>query len=436
MTKILLIKPPMVDGSDYYELPLNLAYLAASLLRARHEVKIADLQLISWEGLSDLLLTNKFDLIGTTTYSYSLTVTERLLQHIRRVSPSVPIVLGGPHASFAPAQTLDRFSAATCLLRGESEDSLVALCNALDDGIAIEACAGLIPNLSIRGRLGRVGTEPPKSIDEIAPAFEAFHLFDLSASRRRNPFFPILASRGCVYKCTFCLSPIAWGKMRTRKWAHMKAELDWYVSHGLVQINFLDDVFSLLRRLSPPLIEYLRSHSITWGCETRLDDMTPDRISEYCSAGMRRIRISVETLNEDSLRLINKNPRECNISQRIKLLSQLCPDVQVSFMIGIPGETPDQIRATMDFAETLRPANCRFWAYSPLPGTPIYEEPFRHGVTKILPHTQYNPHYSYIETTTMTNCEINTLLAEAHERFEVPRVKHIAETGEIESHGN
>jgi len=432
MTKILLVKPPMVDGSDYYELPLNLAYLAAALINAGHDVRIADLQFIGWDEFSVLLANNAFDIVGTTTYSYSLVITKRICAAVRALNKDIPIILGGPHASFSPQETLERFPEVNGILRGESEECLVTLCNLIAMRGSVEACADDVHNLAIRNKMGCVGPKIAPPIDSVIPASKAFHLFNIPRSLQRNPYMPILASRGCVYKCTFCLSPVNWGRMRIRSWGGLREELDFYLESGFSRINFLDDVFSLLHPLMPHLIPYMKEHSMRWGCETRLDDMDPLKIREFCASGMERIRVSAETIHDSSLKLIKKNRRACDIIERVKLMTELCPDVQVSFMIGIPGETADQIRATMDFADLLRPANCRFWAYSPLPGTPIYENPQEHGIVRILPHEQYNPHVCYIETVSMTNDEINILLAEAYQRFELTRQKHLAETGHVQ----
>lgn len=424
--RVLLVKPPMVDGSSYYELPLNYAYLAAALLPQGYEVEVLDLQLSDWKALRSKLRRG-YDIIGATTYSYSLSITKRLCEVFRVECPDALVLLGGPHASFAPVESLERFPQADAILRGESEHSFSKLCDLLQSGKTLSQCAEAISNLAIRGHSGCVGANPPPSLDDFRPAVSAFHLFDIESSLNHNPYMPFLASRGCVYQCTFCLSPAAWGRMRIRSWQNILNELDEYRKRGYLRINFLDDIFSMLRPVLPSLLAYLKANKMHWGCETRLDDMEVAKIREFCDSGMDRIRISVESIHPDSLNLIRKKRRVCDIRERILLLASLCPDVQVSFMVGIPGETSTQILHTMDFAETLRPANCRFWAYSPLPGTPIYDHPLQHGILRILPHEQYNPHFSFIETVSQTNEEINALLRQAGERFEKTRTISLAE---------
>ena len=425
--RVCLVKPPMVDGSQYYEIPLNLCYLAASLLSSGHSTVILDAQLDGMEACGKALEAG-FDVIGTTTYSYSLRVTEEICALARAACPEAVVLLGGPHASFAAEATLRRFTSANAVLCGESEKALVDLCNALECGSQIEVLEHP-SSLVTRTNLHRPPVQEFLPIDEIHPASKAFDLINLKRALIRNPFVPVLASRGCVYRCTFCLSPASWGKMRIRSWALLRLELERYRELGISYINFLDDVFSLLRPILPDLLQYLGAAGFRWGCETRLDDLSADRIEWLCSAGMERIRVSVETIHSRSLQTINKHTRACDIRNRIRLLTSRCPDVQVSFMVGIPGETRDDIHATMDFAETLFPANCRFWAFSPLPGTPIFANPRAHGITRILPHDQLSPVHSFIETDCLRNDEINDLLGEASTRFERRRTISLAESG-------
>jgi radical SAM superfamily enzyme YgiQ (UPF0313 family) len=345
-------------------------------------------------------------------------VTENIMAEVQKITPTSYIILGGAHASFAPQETLERFLGAHAVMRGESEATFLQLCRYLDQGLDLPSCASKIENLVVRNVAdnSQIGLRHPTDIDTIAAASSAFSLFDIEASLKINRFLPIIASRGCVYKCSFCLSPMMWKRLRIRSWERLRQELDFYRECGFYTINFRDDVFSLLRPLVPELLSYLKEHQFEWACETRLDDMDLAKIESFHDAGLSRIRVSVETIHKDSLRLINKNPRLCNIQERVQHMAKLL-DVRVSFMIGIPGETYDQVKATLDFAETLYPAKCRFWAYSPLPGTPIFENPEAHGIKEILPHLQLDPYKSFISTKEMTNETINSLLQGAQKRF-------------------
>jgi len=417
---VLLVQPPMVEGSTYFELPLNIAYLASSLRRRGIAVRVLDMQLETFERLHEILAADHPRVIGTTTYSYSLNVTSRLARAFREGAPEATIVLGGPHASFAARESLERFPEIDAVFCGEAEAGFGELCERILGGEDSAAIAGAVPNVVLRDGPAEPRDLPLQRIDEIPFASDVFDLFDIPKSLGRNRFVPILASRGCVYRCTFCLSPTMWGNLRIRSWPNLRAELERYREMGLGAVNFRDDVFSLLRPLMAPLLEYLGTNGFEWGCETRLDDMTPERSAEFGAAGMSRIRVSVETMKWQSLLAIGKNPRHIDVRSRIRALTDHCPDVRVSFMIGIPGDTVADVHSTMDFAETLQPAVCKFWAFSPLPGTPIYRDPAAHGITRILPHDQLDPLFSFIETESMSNDQINALLVEAQQRFADP----------------
>lgn len=415
--RVLLIKPPMVMCYDYYEIPLNLAYLASSLLAADQSVEIADIQLIGWEGLATVLQTS-YDLIGTTTYSYSLLATRRICQMIRAASKDAIIVLGGPHASFAIPETFGQFPEADAILRGESEDNLVNLCRTLDAGRPLSECGSRVPSLILRDMNAPIrNADRPLQIDAVPLASEAFSLLDLPTAFQRNPYVPFLVSRGCAYRCTFCLTPYAWGDIRVRSWPGVENELHAYLSLGVQKVNFVDDTFSLLGDVKAPMLSFLRQNRLEWACETRLDRLGHDEAVTWRESGLSRLRVSIESIHPSSLSSIRKSMKVRDGQERVRMLTDLGIDVFVSFMIGIPGENVDHVRATMDFADTLRPAKSRFWAFCPLPGTPVYQDPSKYGVVDIMPREEYSPLVSHIQTAAMSNSEINMLLDEAHRRF-------------------
>jgi len=421
MFRVLLVQPPFPEDTTYYEPPLHLAYLAASLMRRDIDVSIADVQLSGWLHLRELL-SSGYDLVGTTVYTYSLRATRRIVDLAKSINPHVPVILGGAHPTFAHQDCFDRFEHIDGIMQGESENALTELCSHLTNGSLLHTAPNRIPNLLLRDSRSpdQSRTWSFAAIDRIPPASEAFSLLNLRAAVRRNKFVPIIASRGCPYSCTYCTSPRTWNGIRIRALDSLRNELERYLRAGISHLNFRDDCFSMLRNLLPNLLTYLKRAEVRWECETRIDDLSPQRAEQFVNAGLVGIRVSMETIHEKSLRQLNRRQRPCDVCARVKTLVQHCPNTRVSFMIGIPGETVSDVKKTLDFAEKLRPAICKFWAYSPLPGSPIFDDPSRHGITHILPFDELKPNESFIETTTMTNEQINDLLCEARTRFHDP----------------
>jgi radical SAM superfamily enzyme YgiQ (UPF0313 family) len=422
--RILLVQPPMVDGSCFYEIPLNLAYLAAALLKAGFDVTVVDMQVATTEEL-DRILDEDFRVAGVATYSYTIQASASLCKKVRSKNPDCWIVLGGAHASFSVAETFTVIPEADYIVRGEAEFRFLEMCKIANRGDVKRGddlgVTGVICSKANRGALLSI-PDVSRDVDVFPFASDAFHLFGLEASRKRNSLVPIIASRGCAHRCLYCSSPVFWQGVRIRSWRNLRSELEAYVRMGIDRVNFRDDDMASLVPLHKQLLPFLQNLGFQWGCELRLDRLRDGIIERFVEAGLVRARTAVETIHSHSLKRIRKNWGDCDIEERIRRvhkLVELCPEVRVSFMIGIPGEGEKEIRETMDFAERLRPATCAFWAYSPLPGTPIYQRPKAHGIT-ILPHKQLDPLFSVIETPELSNSQINNLLAEAHRRFTDP----------------
>lgn len=424
---ILLVQPPAVDGSTFYELPLNLAYIASACIAAGLDVDILDMQIETEQRLYEIL-QNQYDVIGFATYSYTIGATKRLCELIRPLQPTAVLVLGGAHATFSTIQTLESISEADYVIQGEAEERFVLLCQLVADlrHEDIEKIYGVVG----RNNISPTISLPQSDINQLALASDSFHLFNLKRAMELNSYFPLIASRGCPYRCSYCASPIMWGRPRIRSSTNLFSEIEQLKKYGIKHLNFRDDAFSALQSLHRTLLPFLSQAGIKWGCEFRLDDADENTIRSFVASGMAHARVAVESIHEKSLKKIRKRWKNCSVDERIyriKLLTTLCESVRVSFMIGIPGETKEDIFMTFNFAEKLRPATCAFWAYSPLPGTPIYKFPKKHGITKILPHDQLDPLYSVIETRQLSNQEINELIKEAHARF--PDNRFVDSTG-------
>jgi radical SAM superfamily enzyme YgiQ (UPF0313 family) len=416
--RVLLVNPPLVTTTaGYFEIPLGLAYLAASLENHGHEVHVLDLQIAPKDALHAALDLQP-GVVGLPTTSYTVEQVGGLCQEVKARTPSSVIVLGGVRATFEPDEALTSAPDADLALRGESEETFAELCALLESGCALPELPAHISTCHLpRGR-SRWQPETRPDIDALPLAVVGMRHWDLAACRLRNPAAPMLLSRGCHHRCAFCSSPTLWGRIRKRSWASVEPELRLLEEHSFGSINFVDDSFSLLGRpLLDPLLGWLGDHHIKWWCEARLDHLAPSLVDRFVAQGLERIRVSVETIHPRSLALLRKGVESPPSQAQVAELVRVCPEVQIAFMVGIPGETYRDVLETMDFAEGLRPARIKFWAFSVLPGTPIGDDPARFGIRTKLDPRNLDTRRSFIETTTLSNADINELLQIAWRRF-------------------
>ena len=142
--RIALINPP--DYTSYSQPPMGLALLAAVLLEKGHTVKIIDgnVQQRSLKELSELAYGS--DVTGITATTSTITTALEIAYHLRCTFTAVPVILGGPHATLLPTETLKESMSIAAIVRGEGESAIINLLNAIEQAVPL---AG-IPNVSYR----------------------------------------------------------------------------------------------------------------------------------------------------------------------------------------------------------------------------------------------------------------------------------------------
>ena len=270
--KIQLIHPPVYLNVYAMtalrpSLPLGLAYIAASLRKAGHDISVLDAvgeapdqvtpglrRQISALGLTPDQLVERLDgtaeaFAVTNTWSFSWPVVREIIQKIKARYPDKPIVCGGEHFTGLPDFSMEE-SPIDFIVLGEGEEGAVEVFDAIERGVTdFSQIAGLwfldpdgkpIKSLAERAR--------NKSVDEIP--WPAWDLFNIKAYDERRLItgihygmtVPILATRGCPYQCTYCSNPNMWGtKWYARDPVDVVDELEhWHKTYGASNFPFHD----------------------------------------------------------------------------------------------------------------------------------------------------------------------------------------------------
>jgi anaerobic magnesium-protoporphyrin IX monomethyl ester cyclase len=198
-------------------------------------------------------------------------------------------------------------------------------------------------------------------------------------STRRTPVAPILSSRGCPFKCSFCAAPVTTGqKMRYRSPENVLREIDMLVfDYGVKEIVFQDDEMYANKERARKIIQGIkeRSYDLVWK-NTNLASwrMDYDLIKLMKESGCYQITISPESGNPRVLReIIHKPAKMDNAREVVMWCKELGIETLADFVIGFPGETWDEIRDTASFAEELDADAVKFAVATPFPGTELYE---------------------------------------------------------------
>lgn len=323
------------------------------------------------------------------------------------------IALCGPHPSAIAAEILGN-DFVDFVFVGEYEQTLLELVRRLRNGGHAEPMDGL----ALRTSTGEIVVGRKRELIEKLDSLPFPHRRTLPMDQYRVAGFPapvlfMYASRGCPYKCTFCVWP-QWfrsGSYRTRSAQSVVDEIEHADrEHGPFRsIYFDDDTFNLgKQRMLEMAAEFRRrSMTISWGCNARPDQFDRQMMEQLAAAGLFNIRIGVESGDPEILRRTRKDLNLRTVEPCIRMAHRAGVKVHVTFTIGLSGESWESVRRTVRFARSISPDSIAFTITTPFPGTEYYDEVVREGLLDTRQWNQFNVvSNAVMRTATLSRAEI------------------------------
>jgi len=382
--RILLINPSY-PLEEFPRLLVTLPYLAAALRAEGHEVEILDLLLTHTtpEKIERRMARLRPDLVGTTSVTLNHHIASFIAEVVRKCDERVPIAMGGPHVSFEIEGSFRDLPALDFIGIGEGERTMVELARALDGRMDLRDVRGLA--LRDGERVVRTAPRPYEDdLDELpTPARDLVPLarylaFDSHAS--------VVTSRGCPYSCIFCSAP-GWAgrKVRFRMPSLCVDEIEELASHGFSEITIEDELFTLSRKhLFAVCGELIRRNTgIRWNAFSRVDTITPEAVETMARAGCQAICFGVESGNQEILDLARKKSDLEKVRGAMRMAQAAGISTVASFIIGLPGETVETLRKTVEFANELHEEYGSLFGFhilAPFPGTEVRERAADYGL--------------------------------------------------------
>ena len=190
-----------------------------------------------------------------------------------------------------------------------------------------------------------------------------------------RPTGAIMSARGCAFSCTYCVRTFG-RAMAYRSARSLADEVASLRDLGLDHIRFLDDTFTIKRQRVVELCERLSRQrpGLTWTALTRLDRVDPALLRRMRHAGCRRLYVGVESVSPRILELYKKRLTVEQIRDGIANIKAAGIEVSAFFIVGAPGETPEEIEQNIDFAIAADPdyiivTRIQYW-----PGTDLHQE--------------------------------------------------------------
>jgi anaerobic magnesium-protoporphyrin IX monomethyl ester cyclase len=352
--------------------PLGLGYIASYLIERGHEVEIADFNIrqktIRWSA---------YDVIGISADTPRYLSALDLANEAKRAD--VKVILGGPHVTFMDEEPL-RMGLADYIVRGEGEETMGELLNALEEDVSLANIKGItfisgneIIRTPDRGFVD-ISTLPPPARDILN--VKSYQWLEMGGRKMTS----ILTSRGCPYDCNFCSS----SRFSGLRWRALNPERvvneveDIVQNYGFNGIAFLDDNFTL----SPERVKKIcrlivkRGIDIYWWCFSRADTIlrNEDMVRDMAHAGARYVFIGFESNQDETLKHYNKRITTEQSLKAVRLLRSYGISTHASFIIGDIHETEEMVWSTINFAKKLSPEAVQFSILTPYPGTQLFHE--------------------------------------------------------------
>jgi radical SAM superfamily enzyme YgiQ (UPF0313 family) len=354
---------------------LGLATIAAYCRQEGFNPKIIDMRLAHWsvDKMLGAIMENEPLFVGITAFTNEITQAAATASRIKSAYQRLPIVIGGPHSSAIPKETLTEFKAFDIAVIGEGEETVVDIAGALSshDENRLNSMPGIAVRINENIRLN----PPRKAIEDIdtlpLPAWDIFEV------DYYNKLFVINTSRGCPYGCYFCNPNYLGSKVRVRGVLRVADEIEYVVKNfGAKKIQFGDATLSLLGKrtqmMCDEIIKRGLSRKMEWDCETRADAVNPKLLKKMRDAGCRWIALGVETGSDRILKeVIGKNETKEQMRQAVNIIKASGIKVRCFFILGHYTETIDTIKETIRFSLELNPNALSFGLMVPNPGTQI-----------------------------------------------------------------
>jgi len=404
--RVLLIQPPYtIYKKDYKRCmpPLGLAYIAALLEKNNFEVSILDAYVEGFENEKDrgdyvqvgldnediYRIIKKFNPQFVGVSGMFSTQDENVLMIcslVKKFNPDIPIFVGGSHPTYTVREVLKNKDIDYVAL-GEGEFTTLHLIRRLLNKEDISAIDGLGYKKN-KDIFVNPKTNYIHDLDVLPDP--ARHLLNMEKYIKINlPQSPytmkdrvtqIVTSRGCSARCTFCTTTNYWGnRYRTRSAKRVVDEIEMLINkYGIEEIHFCDDNFSLNRKRAHEIMDEIlgRKLKFVWCTPQGIAVWALDEslLEKFAKTGCYQLTFAIESGNQKVLTELMKKPLDLSkVPKLVDKAHELGISIHGFFIVGMPGETKEQIMQTFEFPKKHNFDSASFFIASPIPGSELYE---------------------------------------------------------------
>ncbi len=366
--------------------PAWVAYLTGSLRAAGFgDIHFIDAMThhIGPDDLRKRLAALQPDVVGTTAITPAIYEAEAVLQIASEVAPQALRVLGGIHATFMFRQVLTEAAQVDVIVRGEGEEIMVALMQAVAQG-RWPADRRKIKGLAFREGEEIVATQAAPTVKDLDAIDPDWSILDwgnyIYVPLGVKVAIPNMA-RGCPFTCSFCSQWKFWRDYRVRDPKKVADEIERLVTdHGVGFFILADEEPTINKKkfveFCQELIDRGLNERVKWGINTRVTDIWRDRdlLGFYRKAGLVHVSLGTEAAAQLKLDLFNKETTVAQNKEAIRLLREADIFTEAQFIVGLDNETAETLEETYRMAWDWQPDLANWSMYTPWPFTPLFQE--------------------------------------------------------------
>ncbi|QPC46129.1 B12-binding domain-containing radical SAM protein [Mangrovibacillus cuniculi] len=328
------------------------------------------------------LYKRKPDVLGFSCYIWNIEETIEVINMIKKVLPNVKVILGGPEVSYDVPYWLDRLENVDAIVLGEGEWTFKEMLKRIDK----EETFADIPGVAYRNKDGKAVIQAQTHKIDLRELPSPFQFEEDRASLSKRVTY-IETSRGCPFRCQFCLSSIEVG-VRYFDREKVKEDIRYLMKNGAKTIKFVDRTFNISRSYAMEMFQFLIDEHVpgtVFQFEITADIMRPEVINflnENAPKGLFRFEIGVQSTNDHTNELVE---RKQNWNKLVRTVTMVRDggkiDQHLDLIAGLPEEPYDSFRKTFNDVFALGPEELQLGFLKLLRGTGLRIRSEQYGYT-------------------------------------------------------
>lgn len=357
---------------DYTRLPEKYQYYLNSFKSCSDPV---------WLEVKKTINDFKPEIVGISIWTTFAASAFHIAKISKELNSSCFVVMGGPHATVKADEILKISPYVDYVIRGEGENTMLELIRHIES-----EHHGLVEINGLSYR--QDGEIKHNSSREITKNLDKFNFPDRSILMNEKKYTSedmglIMTSRGCPYACAYCATD-------TKKVSYVSInslvnEIKFVKGkYGTTQFSFKDDSFTVSKKRVDELCDKLINEklNLNWECNTRVNLIDENLLGKMKKAGCNSIKVGIESGSDRILKMMNKGITHDQVRTAAKLLRKAGIHWTGYFMMGVPGETIEDVYKTLNFMYEIKPDFASIGVYEPFPGTPMFIDGISRGLVK------------------------------------------------------